>query len=281
MNASIFPLDLSLAKMHGAGNDFVVLDRRPPEPPDDGRAVRFLCHRRLGVGADGALWMERLEPGEAAFRMHFYNNDGGRVNLCLNGARCCARRAVDLGWVRGRFTFLTERRAVDAEVTGESVRLWIEPARAAGDPLALPVGSPGAMGIPVDTGDPHLVVEVAPDTIDQLDLDEVAPPLRWWQGAFADGNNVHFVARRADGWWIRSYERGVEAETLACGSGCLSAVAALAPTPGSGAQDVPLHTRAGDVITITPGPGRWQLSGPAVTVFTSTVRWDGSDVPVL
>jgi diaminopimelate epimerase len=281
MNTSSFPIDLSLAKMHGAGNDFVVLDRRPPDPPHDARAVRFLCHRRLGVGADGALWMERLENGESAFRMHFYNNDGGRVNLCLNGARCCARRAFDLGWVRGRFAFLTERQTIDAEVTGGSVHLWIEPVRVATGPVELPAGSPGTVGYFVDTGDPHLVVEVPSDALDRLELPEVAPPLRWWQGAFADGNNVHFVARRRDEWWIRSYERGVEAETLACGSGCLSAVAALVPDPPGGAGGIALHTRAGDVITVTPGPGRWQLSGPAVTVFTSTVPWDGSDVPVL
>ena len=76
---------ISFAKMHGAGNDFVVLDVAPPRAGEDSRVVQLLCDRRRGVGADGVLWMERLEDGDAVFRMHFYNNDGGRVNLCLNG----------------------------------------------------------------------------------------------------------------------------------------------------------------------------------------------------
>lgn len=277
MTAMRPPLELLVAKMHGAGNDFVVLDRPPPDPPDDAAVVRFLCHRRLGVGGDGALWMERLTGQDAVFRMHFYNNDGGRVNLCLNGARCCARRAATLGWARGRFRFLTERGALDAEVQEHEVRLWIDPPGLAREALALPEGSPAPLGFPVDTGDPHLVLEVEEDLLGRLDLDAVAPPLRHWDGAFAEGANVHFVARTPRGWWIRSFERGVEGETLACGSGCLSAVAALVHRP-SREEAISLHTRSGDVITVTPGPGRWRMSGPAITTFTATVQWDGSDV---
>jgi diaminopimelate epimerase len=269
-------MELRFAKMHGAANDFVVLEGAPPTAVAAGAAlVRALCDRRQGVGADGVLWIERSggRPGGRvpAFRMHFYNSDGCRAALCLNGGRCCALRARELGWVAAeRFVYLTDIGEIEAEVGPAEVSLWIPAPRRAGAAIALPEGSPAEQGIPVVTGDPHLVVELDAPRWDQLDLETAGRALRWWTGAFQDGNNVHFIHREPAVWQIRTFERGVEGETWACGSGCIAAVCAL--QEGAARGEVALRTRAGFILAVTPGPAVWQIRGPAATVFMGTWR---------
>jgi diaminopimelate epimerase len=125
----------------------------------------------------------------------------------------------------------------------------------------------------VDTGDPHLVLEVDLAYLRHVDLDAVARPLRHWTKVSPAGANVHLVAAAPEGWWIRSFERGVEGETLACGSGCISAAVALAPRQARPAELL-FHTRSGDVLAITLGADVWRLRGPAVTAFTGVARWE-------
>jgi diaminopimelate epimerase len=232
--------------------------------------IVWLCDRRRGVGADGALWMERLpEPGPV-FRMHFFNNDGGRVQLCLNGGRCVARRAVELGWARERFRFRTEKGLIDAEVRDADVALWIDAPALRQPGMQLPAAAVGRRGDWLDTGDPHLVVELDRAQFEALDMARDGALLRRWEGLGAAGANVHFVWRRdAARWSIRSFERGVEGETLACGSGCISAFSALA---GS-AERVELNTAGGDRIVVARDGVRLRLSGPARTVFGGRLSW--------
>ena len=266
---------LAFAKMEGAANDFVVLEGAPPAGPDAAKLVRSLCHRRRGIGGDGALWMQRL-GGDEVFRMHFFNRDGNRVSLCLNGSRCVALRAVQLGWAEGRFCFATEHRVVSAEVHDDArVSLWLDPPRMIEHGIDLPAGSIAAAGSALDTGDPHLVVPVDPDDWNELEFEALARPLRHWDGdgKLPDGSNVHFVTLTTDPWSIRSFERGVEAETWACGSGCLATAAAYAE-----AKAVQLRTRGGDLIDLRPDGARWQLEGPARLVGTGEFQWDGNDV---
>lgn len=275
-------MKLPFAKMHGAGNDFVVVALAPPAPPADAQLVRSLADRRRGVGADGVLFLERLSSGSDVFRMHFYNSDGGRVSLCLNGARCVALRARQLGWVGSeRFSFATEEQSVDAEVEGPSraradVRLWLRNSPSPPREIDLPAGAVVERGFHVDTGDPHLVLDVGAADLGD-DFTERARELRHWTGMLPEGANVHFVHREAPRQWrIRSFERGVEAETQACGSGCLSAVAALA---GERSDTISLRTSRGDVLEVrAPAvPGQeWQLHGPAVCSFTA--EWTQDEV---
>jgi len=250
-----------VAKMQGAGNDFCVLDGAPPANVGD--VVRDLADRRCGVGGDGVLFLERLE-GPGTLRMHFYNADGGRANLCLNGSRCVALRAVQLGWAERDVTIETDQQTLRAivdrprsEDRGE-VRLEIDRPRGDVRWIDLPREGRGAR---VDTGDPHLVVEVD----DFEDFVGRARALRHDASVGPSGANVHFVARNVEEhpgtWRIRSFERGVEGETLACGSGCVSAVAALGDGPTT------LRTQSGAVLRIDPRGQRWTLEGPAVLVF--------------
>jgi diaminopimelate epimerase len=262
---------VQVAKMHGAGNDFVVVAASPPT--EDAAFVRAIADRRRGIGADGVLFLERAGD-DVDFRMHFYNCDGGRAGLCLNGARCAALRAVQLGWSERRVRMRTEYTVVDAEVDrdGDVARIRLSLPLPDGEArrVDLPEGSPTATGWAVDTGDPHLVLETA-----ELEhFEERARPLRWWIGPDPAGSNVHFVHDAGEEWVIRSFERGIEGETLACGSGCVSALVALrGRASGSRAR---LRTRTGDRIEVGVDGERLTLEGPAVCVFTTDWTGDGS-----
>ena len=268
-------MELRFAKMHGAANDFVVLPMVPPRPPLDANLVEFLCDRRRGIGGDGALFLEKLkdDPEGAIFHMHFYNNDGGRVRMCFNGARCCALYAQRLGWANESFSFRTDYGLLGADVDGSVVKLRFAPPQVDADEIALPSGSPVATGHPVITGDPHLVVEVDLELLDNMDFEGAARPLRWWPGVSDDGANVHFVARDQGAWHIRSYERGVEGETWACGSGCIAAAGAL----GEPGASVELITRGGDRIVVSREEPQWSLTGPVQLVFDASMQWEGED----
>ncbi len=271
-------MEIPFAKMHGAANDFVVVEESPPAPDIAARLSVALCDRRRGVGADGVLFLERLDRSredDPVFRIHFRNRDGSRGEMCFNGSRCCALRAVGLGWATGTFSFLTGYGVIRARVdeAHKRVRLWFPPPRVVGDELELPAGSPARYAVAVDTGDPHLVVELEKEVFGDLDFEAAARPLRWWTEALPEGANIHMVWRGPREWRIRSFERGVEAETWACGSGCIATVAALA---GLAPREEPvvLRTRGEDLIEVQPLPEEWTLEGPAVEVFRSTFRWE-------
>ncbi len=277
-------MDVPFAKMHGAANDFVVIAGAPPADPVGARLSVALCDRRRGVGADGALFIERLPRGnddDPLFRMHFYNSDGSHGTMCFNGSRCCALRAVHLGWAGSEtFSFLTGygviRTRVD-EAAGR-VRLWFDPPQAQQGVLELPEGSPARTGRAVNTGDPHLVVELEREIFEGIDFEAAARPLRWWTEGMPEGANVHMVYRGEREWKIRSFERGVEAETWACGSGCIATVAALAGMEPR-EEAVVLRTHGDDRIEVQALQGEWTLEGPAVEVFTSTFHWDETETP--
>jgi diaminopimelate epimerase len=264
---------LLVAKMHGAGNDFVVVPDAPPASGRDAVLVRALADRRRGVGADGVLFLERCDEPGIAFRMHFYNCDGGRAGLCLNGARCAALRSVQLGWSGPELSLLTEYTTVQAKVDGDRVRLSLPLPHREVREVDLPEGSPATRGWAVHTGDPHLVLEL--DDVEADSFEARARPLRWWTGPDPAGSNVHFVDRTGEDWQIRSFERGIEGETLACGSGCVSALLAFrGAEPGSRAA---LRTRTGAVIEVCVDGPNLVLEGPAVCVFTTDWFRDGSE----
>jgi len=261
-------LELPFAKMEGAGNDFVVLEGAPPAREDLSALIVALCDRRRGVGADGALWMERLSGGAHVFRLHFFNSDGGRVNLCLNGARCVARRAIELGWAGASFRFRTELGDVEATEQGERIALRVKRPQLLRAQVAVPQGE----GSLWTTGDPHLVLELQEEAFAQLDVARDGAQLRRWPTLGDEGANVHFVRKETpERWQIRSFERGVEGETLACGSGCISAFAAL----GGDLARAELWTSGGDRIELEADGDELRLSGPARTVFESVYRWVG------
>jgi len=262
-------MKIPFTKMHGAGNDFVVVDHREPFLPAERRTLLAkLCDRRRGVGADGVLLLER--DAEHDFAMRYHNADGGVAEFCGNGARCLARFALDLGLGRaGEVRFRSDVGVKRARATDDG-RIALEfGAVADGEAVTLGANGRSFAGRRVVAGVPHFVVPVP--RLDDVPLADWAPPLRAHARLGPAGANVDFVSRLPDGRVaMRTWERGVEAETLACGSGAMAtALWALlegAPSP------VTVRTSGGDDLIVEfsqVSAGREAtLIGPAVTVFT-------------
>lgn len=263
-------------KMHGAANDFVVLDHREPFlPSDPADLFRRMCDRRRGVGADGVLLLERDDTLD--FAMRYFNADGGDAAYCGNGARCLARFALDRGLgAGGRIRFQTaagEQSAVRlADGRLEVAFGTIEPPEAAGRLEAAGRGFEGAF---VMAGVPHFVTEIP--QLESVPVAEWGAALRRHPRFGAAGANVDFVETRGAGRVaMRTYERGVEGETLACGSG---AIASAAWAHARGVESpITVLTAGGDALMVSleearGAPGwRVALTGPAVVAFEGTWR---------
>ncbi len=237
-------MSIPFLKMHGAANDFVVIDHRRPflAEPLEALVVR-LCDRRRGVGADGVLLLE-VDP-ELDFAMRYFNADGKPAEFCGNGARCLAR----LG--------------------GRGIELHVGRVSAPGEPTTLTAAGREFRGRAVRAGVPHFVVGV--ERVEWTPVAEWGAALRHHPSFEPAGTNVDFAARLGAGRWaMRTYERGVEAETLACGSGAIAT--ALAAAADGERSPVSILTAGGDelVVSFEPaGEGAYdvRLTGPAEVAF--------------
>ena len=257
-------------KMHGAANDFVVVDHREPflaEPLAD--LVLRLCDRRRGVGADGVLLVER-DP-EHDFAMRYYNADGGVAEFCGNGARCVARLALDLGLGRdGGVRFRTAAGVMGARRSPDhrGIELSFGSVARPTEPLRVEAAGRSFEGQVVVAGVPHFVVPV--ERVEWVPVQEWGAALRHHPRFEPGGANVDFVARLGPGRVaMRTYERGVEGETLACGSGAMS-VATWSVAAGD-RSPVAVVTAGGDelVVRLEPEQGGWKvtLTGPAEIAY--------------
>lgn len=272
-------------KAVGSGNDFVFLDARgageAPDPLETAEMITALCAPHTGVGADGAVFIAApSEPG-AALAIRYYNSDGSRASFCGNASLCSTQMAVELGLATRHVTFdlITDagRLAVRA---GDGTRAAIELSAptgvltSTGDP---PLAGEERIGFAI-AGVPHVVVLVADAAAVAVDARGAA--LRAPSTARPAGANVNFVARATDPdatgapWVIRTFERGVEGETLACGSGNL-ATAALLAAWGLVEQGSPvaMRTASGRVLTVTAvGADRVELAGEGRIVYEGRLR---------
>ncbi|HEY1952239.1 MAG TPA: diaminopimelate epimerase [Gemmatimonadaceae bacterium] len=237
-------------KMTGSGNDFVVFDSTagPAANLENVASIRSLAARGTGVGADGVVFIEKGGPGEV--RMRYYNSDGSEAALCGNASLCSTSLAVELGIASATgFVLQTAAGALKArvrdglpEVDLESV----EEVRADASDLGM---RPGERRLAYAlVGVPHVVVEIL--DVESADVTGRGPELRH-HPMLAEGANVNFVAKRpAGGFAYRTFERGVEAETLACGTGAVATAIALNHWGESGAETT-LWTRSSLPLTVT------------------------------
>ncbi|HEY5893957.1 MAG TPA: diaminopimelate epimerase [Chthoniobacterales bacterium] len=217
---------LKFQKMNGAGNDFVMLDNRQNDLRLTSGQIARLCDRHRGVGADGVLLVEPAQSG-ANFRMRYYNADGGEAEMCGNGARCFARFAQKVANAGSQLNFETQAGIIQAEITGDLVTLQMSEPKdlKLNREVILSEGSikPGtALTVhSLNTGVPHVVVFV--DHLDKVDVANLGAELRWHEAFAPKGTNVNFARQLSSHVIaIRTYERGVEAETLACGTGVVA-----------------------------------------------------------
>lgn len=239
--------------LSGAGNDFIALVAPPAIPSPE--AVRAWCRRGISVGADGVFV---LSPTAGGARMRHWNADGGRGALCLNGSRCAAQLAFHLGWQEERLELVTDAGTLAARRLDET-RVEIALPPIVGRPQARRLDAAGrrVSGFYLRVGVPHLVVPWDGD-LGAAPLDRLGPILRAHPELGPGGANVDLVRfepphRLA----IRTYERGVEAETLACGTGVVAAAATGLLCRGM-TGPLAARTAGGFVLTVTgrPGSGR-------------------------
>jgi diaminopimelate epimerase len=241
-------------KMSGSGNDFVVIDARVPydralERED---AIRALCRRGTGVGADGLVLLK--EEAGADFRMVYYNADGSRASMCGNAALCCTRLASRTG-ARAELEFETDSGRLRGRMTHGGPEIDLAPVTVVRPDAGMPRGhGEERIGFAL-AGVPHVTVLV--DEVDGVDVVGRGRALRTAKALLPEGANANFVSRSESGWAIRTYERGVESETLACGTGAVAS-AILITAWGLGSGPVRLTTRSGSELQV-----RLQRSGDA------------------
>jgi diaminopimelate epimerase len=270
---------LHFFKMNGAGNDFIIIDNRNLSISLDTATIEALCDRHRGIGADGLLAVEPAEKG-ADFRFRYYNADGGEAEMCGNGARCFGRFTAHLlKEIPDRVTFETIAGTLAAEMVGENVRI------AMSEPKDLKLNT--GVTIPgldaelhfVNTGVPHVVAFVpGGDYFEELDVYNFGKAIREHQAFAPAGTNPNFATVLAPGHIeIRTYERGVEDETLACGTGMVASalihhLLTGAPSP------IKVDVAGGDTLEIgfeKSGDSVFKnvtLTGPADFVFEGEIE---------
>ncbi len=263
------PAVRELFQVSGAGNDFLAFPGQSLGGQDEA-LIRAWCTRGLSLGADGAFTLER---GESSVRMDYWNSDGRPADLCLNGTRCAARLAFQLGWAEdevvittGAGDFLcrqTSPTTIAVEIPRLTARGFASPLRE----VSFEVEGRLWEGFFVVTGVPHFVLVV--DSVAGLAVDDLAPPLRYHPVFGPAGANVDFL-HVVDPHTIevRTFERGVEAETLACGTGVLAAVT-VGLTLRQLELPVAAHTLGGFELAVDgrgeakPLPESWLFAGEA------------------
>jgi diaminopimelate epimerase len=243
---------IAFFKMHGGGNDFVLIDHRESLIPETEQPefARRVCHRQLGAGADGLILIEACPTAD--FRWRFYNADGSEPEMCGNGGRCAARFAVLQGIAPPELAFETLAGTIKATVTGRRVKLLMTGVGDYCPHPGIPLTETTLVGHSLRVGVPHVAVPV--DDLEQTPVTRWGREVRFHAMFAPAGTNVNFI--RFEGpqdLRIRTYERGVEDETLACGTGSVAA-ALIAARLGQARSPVTVHTRGGEdlIIYFTP-----------------------------
>src|ERR1700731_10402 len=265
---------LRFTKMNGAGNDFVMIDNRAGEVRLQPEQIVRICDRHRGIGADGILLLENGSNG-ADFQMRYYNRDGGEAEMCGNGARCFTRFANKIAGAPEKISFQTPAGLIRGELRGELVTLQMT------DPKDLRLGIEIVTNVEkehahfINSGVPHVVVPVS--KVDDVDVRRRGQPIRRHKMFSPAGANVNFIEKiGAQKILLRTFERGVEDETLACGTGVVASALIFAATEKvdgpisvtvrSGSELSVDFNRAGDQFTNVP------LTGPAEFAFEGAIE---------
>jgi diaminopimelate epimerase len=275
-------MNLSFVKMNGAGNDFVVLENLDGHLKLSPKQIAHLCDRHRGVGADGVLIVESPLRGGVDFRMRYYNSDGGEAEMCGNGARCFAKFSASLASSvepAQSVRFETQAGVIAADLLADgTVQLAMSEPHSFQEPAFLTCNGKRCEVFFLNTGVPHTVVFV--DDVEAVDVQQDGAALRYHEHFAPAGTNVNFVQAEAPGKLIvRTYERGVEGETLACGTG-VTASALLHHTRTNSPSPVAVKVCGGDTLEVGFVPqarGTFtdvMLRGPAEITFRGEIEID-------
>lgn len=265
---------LRFTKMNGAGNDFILIDNRAGTTDLERRQIAHLCDRHRGIGADGVLLLE-LPANRADFRMRYFNADGGEAEMCGNGARCFARFANRVAGAEGKISFETQAGVISAELASNLVTLRMtEPTDLRLNVKLLLREEEKTIHF-INSGVPHVVIPVP--KIDSVNVQLEGAAIRRHKMFSPNGANVNFIEKRAPNKIaIRTYERGVEDETLACGTGIVASALIFAATE-SARGPIDIIARGGDELQVgfekvAEGFRNVTLTGPAEFVFEGEIE---------
>ena len=216
-------------KMSGAGNDFVVIDRQKnPNLILDKNFVQKICDRRNGIGSDGLITVE--DSKDYNFIMEYYNSDGSTGSLCANGARCAIRFASDSGrLIDNKAEFLSNGVKYKGEITSNSdIKFYLNSPKSIKYNFKVKAGGKLLNAHFVDTGSPHVIIDINESeglltSLESVPVEELGKEIRYLKEFSPEGTNVNFIFVKESAIHIRTYERGVEAETLSCGTGSVAA----------------------------------------------------------
>ncbi len=259
-------MEISFYKYHGTGNDFIILDNR------DGRynqltveQIALMCNRRFGIGADGLMLLE-VEEGYD-FKMKYHNADGKEGSMCGNGGRCLVQFAKDQGISKDKYHFIATDGPHEASIQENG---WIRLKMKDVDNITL-----SDADYVLNTGSPHLVRWV--DDMTTLNVFEEGRNIRYNETYQQDGININFVKKLENGIQVRTYERGVEDETLSCGTGVTASAIAAAKNLGDNHVHVKVEGGALEVMFHKKNENQFSdiwLIGPATFVFTGKYTTD-------
>jgi diaminopimelate epimerase len=266
---------LEFTKMNGAGNDFVLIDNRQQSLKLSPPRIAHLCDRHRGIGADGVIILVPCVSAKADWAWSFYNSDGSTGEMCGNGARCFARFVQKLTGITRDFTFETEAGIISASFQGEQVTVSLTTPKELKLDQKLPLRAGTETIHSLNTGVPHAVLFV-PDA-DQAMVQALGPEIRRHQHFAPRGTNVNFVQVLGENHIrVRTFERGVEGETLACGTG-VTASALIASKVHRFNSPVRVKVQGGDELAVSfnGSNGNFsdvRLTGPADFVFEGRIK---------
>jgi diaminopimelate epimerase len=266
---------VQFTKMNGAGNDFVLIDNRQGKVSLRPEDVVRICHRQRGVGADGLFLLLPSRTGKADWAWDFYNNDGSTAEMCGNGARCFARYIQRQAGANGRTSFETGAGVIKAMFSGDRVKINLTPPKdlRLNEKVTLSTGVETIHSL--NTGVPHAVLFV-PDA-DKALVQGLGNEIRFHKHFAPKGTNVNFVqVLGPNRIRVRTYERGVEGETLACGTGVTASALISAKLHGF-TSPVSVKVQGGDLLEVSfrEQNGAFEdvhLAGPADFVFDGQIE---------
>ncbi len=254
---------ITFYKYQGTGNDFIMIDNRSLEfPKNNTKLINFLCNRKFGVGADGLILLE--DDDNADFKMVYYNADGTESTMCGNGGRCLVAFANFLGIIKNKTIFNAVDGIHNATIENENVSLQMI------DVDDIKEKNNYAF---LNTGSPHHVQLV--NNIDDFNVYEEGKRLRYSLYG-ANGSNINFVEQTEDGFTVRTYERGVENETLSCGTGVTAVALTMHKIGKTEKTKIPIKVMGGNLeISFNKSVSGYNtifLTGPAKQVFKGEIE---------
>lgn len=267
---------VAFAKLNGAGNDFILIDDREGKLKLQPSTVASLCHRQNGIGADGLILQRESKQAGIQWEWEFFNSDGSSAEMCGNGARCFARFVTGNGSESGsEFRIKTLAGVIEASVSGEEISVGLTTPRDARYGIVLQMEERTCELDFINTGVPHAVLFL--DNVESAMVQEIGQRIRFHSYFAPKGTNVNFAGRVDENHIrLRTYERGVEAETLACGTG-VTASALLAARRYGWKSPVLVDVKNGDTLKVSfvmdgENYTKVTLTGPAKQVFTGHVE---------